>query len=345
MKENRETRERLATLERRKQEKEQAAAAAGGKRKKGSFKFFSRSSKNMEEEMKREFEAKSRGRKIDVKALEDSRKDKSRQDREQKDFRHLLRRTGQPQPQPQEPGRARREGGSVVKRRSDEQISPREQKDSRNVLRKTDQFREQRSGKRQSGGDSKRQSEGDLKRQSGGDGKRRSGGDGKDEKRDEQPVIKTQQPSRSSRKGKKVERQGSELTGSWDFIPSPPTSTVDLIGHDRGEPEDDTPLAPPSPSHFQVPVEHHYIHHQGSADGYGAGGGEEGSEEESGSEEDYEMDASLPMFNLSSASNAGQGARLREDNASGGGSGFLGTAPQQAWSKSSHQDFDFETQF
>lgn len=95
MKENCEAREKQALLEMRNREREQAA------RKKGSFKFFSRSSnKNLEEDIRKEFEAKSRPRKIDVRALEESRKERAKQhsDDQQRDFRHLLRKTDGDQP-------------------------------------------------------------------------------------------------------------------------------------------------------------------------------------------------------------------------------------------------------
>lgn len=232
MKENQETREKMATLERKKQEMEQS------KRKKGSFKFFSRSSKNMEEEIRKEFEAKSRAKKIDVQALEESRKVRTREntEREQKDFRHLLRRTDQPRQTDQPQERRTRNSGSNKKRRSetDDQQPP---TDFRRVQHRADhQPKEKRSSKRQSG-----------------------------EKKIAATVAEqqvTRHLSSRLKRGGSKKRQGSELTGSWDFIPSPPTSTVNL------EQEDDTPLTPPpdpphpSRSHQRMPVEHHYIQTQ-----------------------------------------------------------------------------------
>ena len=156
MKENREHREKQALIEMRNQEREKAT------KKKGGFKIFSRSSKNMEEEVKRELEAKVKSKKIDVKALEESRKNKAKRsldDKPQMDFRHLLRQTNQ----------------------SQTKKSPK----SRNKRRSKDET------------------------------------DDKNLKHDPKAKVKknTTKPYASSQ---------AELTGSWDYIPSPPTSTIEL---------------------------------------------------------------------------------------------------------------------
>ena len=125
----------------------------------------------MEEEIKKEFEAKSKPKKIDIKALEESRKEKVRQSAEgqQKDFRHLLKRADQP--------RSKKGAGT-------------------------------KSGeKRRSKSDSDGQSQ------------------------------RSKHLSRSPEKKPHTLSQGAaELTGSWDYIPSPPTSTVDLLAsHQQDE--------------------------------------------------------------------------------------------------------------
>lgn len=301
MKENRETRERLALLEMKNQEMEQA------KRKKGSFKFFSRSSKNMEEEIKKELEVKSRARKIDVKALEDSRKERAIEgvERGQKDFRHLLRKTDQPQE------RKSAKGGSDGKRKdkTDSEQNAREQRDFRNVLRRTDQPKEKKNTK--------------SNPRSSGDGVKRTG-------ETEEQITR---PRSRVKRGKSNEKtQGSELTGSWDFIPSPPSSTVDLIGYGQ---EDDTPLIP-SPSHEQVPVEQYYIQtqQQEPAQVYGE------DSDIDGPYSDEELEASSPIFDLSSANTYSISTGVP-----GPGSAWEGeTIAQTSWNQP-QQDFDYETQF
>lgn len=154
-------REKQALMERRNQEREQAT------KKRGTFKFFSRSSKSFEEEdTKKELEAKTKAKKIDLKALEESRRQKARQstDKQQKDFRHVLRQT--------DPSKAKKTPRSVER-------------------------------------DSK----------------------GKDETEVKKNLLKPPLRIEDKKKGRGVSSEATELTGSWDYIPSEPSSTVDLLAN------------------------------------------------------------------------------------------------------------------
>lgn len=119
----------------------------------------------MEEEIKKEFEAKSKPRKIDIKSLEETQREKAkkRSESQQMDFRHLLK-------------QADHKKGAGAK-----------------------------SGE-----------------------KRRS-------KSDSDQPHKSRQLSRTPEKKSKghglLSPGAAELTGSWDYIPSPPSSTVDLLAH------------------------------------------------------------------------------------------------------------------
>ena len=160
VKENREMREKQATLERKKEEREQAT------KKRGSFKFFSRSSKSFEEDTKKELEAKVRAKKIDIKALEESRKEKSRQssEKQQKDFRHVLRHTDHSKVAKKSPERKTTKGMNEVDTGHSTRQPPR--------------------------------------------------------------------PDGENKKGRHIfSSEATELTGSWDYIPSEPSSTVDLLAN------------------------------------------------------------------------------------------------------------------
>ena len=174
-------------MERKKEEKEKAA------KRRGSFgKFFSRSSKSFEEQdTKKELEAKVKAvRRIDVKALEESRKEKAKQslDKEQKDFRHVLRPTSQ---------------SKAKKTAPQQRQSPVEMPQA---MGKADGHR--------GGGDSS----------SGG-----GGGGGI------RPADVAVTRASEKKRSKKFVSGSPELTGSWDYIPSEPTSTVDLTAENTGD--------------------------------------------------------------------------------------------------------------
>lgn len=223
-------------------------------KKKGGFKFFSRSSKNTEEELRRELEEKTKGRRIDMKALEESRREKARQghEKEQKDFRHLLQRTDQAKPK----------------------------KSSVKTGAETDQ--------QHSSGQNSRLQE-------------------------------------RKKRGRSMSPQGTELTGSWDFIPSAPSSTVDLTPSARKggkhSPQHQSPVKQHSTEHHEP---HSQMCHQPAEPElhYGEEGG--GEEEE---EDCDEMGASSPAFDLSYATGASE-ELPRETN----------------WGQP-NQDYDYETQF
>ncbi len=252
MRENQEAREKQALLERR----EQLQAAT--KRRGSGFKLFSRSSKNMEEEIKREFEAKSKPRKIDVKALEESRKEKAKQSSEsqQKDFRHLLKRADQP--------RSKKGAGT-------------------------------KSGE-----------------------KRRSKGDS-----DEQPHKSKHLHSNLEKKlrAHPASTQGAaELTGSWDYIPSPPSSTVDLLANQQDQQEEEEEEEEGRAQERRRGIQTDFYH----------------QEDEMGSGYEQEADwlvASAPVLDLQ------------------GTAGYL--EPAMDWDANTRtsggqkrsQDFDYETQF
>jgi hypothetical protein len=152
-------REKQATLERRKQEREQAS------KKRGSFKFFSRSSKSFEEDAKKELEARVKAKKIDIKALEETRREKSKHspEKQQKDFRHVLRPVNHPKA-----------------KKTPENKSPSKSRNEADI------------------GHSTRQ----------------------------QPRVEGKIRSRNIQPS-----EATELTGSWDYIPSEPSSTVDLLAN------------------------------------------------------------------------------------------------------------------
>ena len=174
-------------MERRDQEKQKATKKRGG------FKFFSRSSRNLEEEIKKELEEKSRTRKIDVKALEESHKAKSNNniEKQQNDFRYLLRRTDQPQASKD------LKGGEVEQQRGKDDPAKNGPKSGGEQQRTKDELsksnpRERRKSK---------------------------------EKLGSKWFLKAE----GSKKNSHASSQATELTGSWDYIPSPPSSTVDLV--------------------------------------------------------------------------------------------------------------------
>ena len=194
---------------------------------------------------KKELESKSKPRKIEIKAMEESRKEKFRRSSEaqQKDFRHLLKRAG-------------------------------------------DQPRGKR-GSRTKGGE-----------------QRRSREDG-----DKQPHKPSHHQLRSPerKKGQATSVQGAaELTGSWDYIPSPPSSTVDLLASAEEE----------GGQRREV-----------RAYGY--------SEDERDGEYQNSIDvdtvASSPLFDLPKATNSVSGSDTRTTTTSS--------------EHKTNQDFDFETQF
>lgn len=225
-------------MERRNQERELATKKRGS-----SFKLFSRSSKNMEEEIKKEFEAKSKPRKIDIKALEESRKEKVKQSSEnqQKDFRHLLKRADQP--------RSKKGAGT-------------------------------KSGE-------KRQNKGDS---------------------DEHPHRSKHLP-RNLVRGQLAPTQAAaaELTGSWDYIPSPPSSTVDLLAHQQEERRGG------GQERRRVKADYH-------------------QDDETTGEEHDDMMASAPMLDLQGMANINTEMDWDENIRTGGRHKI-------------NQDFDFETQF
>lgn len=199
VKENREMREKQATLERKKQERDQSS------KKRGSFKFFSRSSKSFEEDVKKEFEAKIKTKKIDIKALEESRKEKVRQssEKQQKDFRHVLRHTDHSKAKKSAP-------------KSAEKKSP----------------------------------------------------TAKNETDTGHSSIGQQLRVEEKKKGRGISSSGAtELTGSWDYIPSEPSSTVDLVANlqegAEGGSHQQKNTAPPRdhvPSHRLMEAVEQYAH-------------------------------------------------------------------------------------
>ncbi len=181
-------------------------------KKKGGFRLFSRSSKNMEDEMKKELQAKS-SKKIDIESLEDSRKAKIKDSsRQQQDFRHLLKKTNASIPNALES----RSGNEKDK-------EPENKKEKRKVR------------SRQSSTEGERVP---VKQES----KKYRPGREKDKGRN---IEKVKTGEVKSKSGLKLSSSAAELTGSWDYIPSAPTSTVQLgpteedieTGHGYGEEE------------------------------------------------------------------------------------------------------------
>jgi len=171
-------------------------------KKKGGFKLFSRSSKSIEEDdMKTELQAKS-SRKIDVNVLEASRQAKVEDRTQQQDFRHLLK---------------KRNPSSPTRKVFSKSGTSEEEKE-----KATDKERRSRSKQpateinvtpvRQ---DSRKSKTGVEK------------GKEKEKKKVESSSTKHLKVE-TKPKGGRMSSSAAELTGSWDYIPSAATSTVQL---------------------------------------------------------------------------------------------------------------------
>lgn len=227
-------------------------------KKKGGFRLFSRSSKNVEDEMKKELEAKSKSKKIDIKALEESQQAKVmvRTSKPQLDFRHLLRKTEHSKP-------IRLSG---EKRRSGNKPLMPEDSSTPKLLK-----------------------------------------------------IESRKISRS------IPSEITELTGSWDYIPSAPTSTVELTANEDNEEEESRNTNVASIQVHKAEVEPSYDHQRHHVQ-YREWDSRQLPYDNAVDDEDDDDDmmSSPPVLNL--------------DVSGGGGPNSTG------WNKI-NQDFDFETQF
>lgn len=218
----------------------------------------------MEEEIKRELETKSKSKKIDIKALEESRRTKAMESttRQQQDFRHLL-------------------------------IATPTRQDSRKS-RSSEEKEKRMSRSRQSSTESS---------------------------------VKLVKVERKGKSGP-ILSNATELTGSWDYIPSAPTSTVQLIPEDEDSQSVDDVFTPGNREEFDDP--HHDSHLQEGAWNNPQPLHEQQDFENGFNDDDDNLDdmsASPPLLNLhvpiSSNTNDGDGFSR----------------------KPFHQEFDFETNF
>ena len=167
-------------------------------KKKGGFKLFSRSSKNMEEDIKKELQAKS-SKKIDINSLEASRKTKVADSTQQQDFRHLLKKKQNPS------SPTRKTFGKVGA--SEDEEKGKSEKRSRSRQPSTEI---RVTPVRQ---DSRKSKTGEEKE--------------KEKKKVDSSSTKFLKVE-AKPKGGRILSSAAELTGSWDYIPSAATSAVQL---------------------------------------------------------------------------------------------------------------------